>query len=58
MGRIIGDGGCFYQMDYLDKNAPATANASLIADFPADELYKQFGFEYTAPISVGMYKRY
>ncbi|CAI8770261.1 GNAT family N-acetyltransferase [Brevibacillus sp. IT-7CA2] len=79
MGRIIGDGGCFYQivdiavvpehqkkglgkvimqhlMDYLDKNAPKTAYVSLIADVPADKLYEQFGFAYTAPRSVGMYK--
>ncbi|WP_217367719.1 GNAT family N-acetyltransferase [Brevibacillus sp. DP1.3A] len=79
MGRIIGDGGCFYQivdiavvpehqkkglgkvimqhlMDYLDKNAPKTAYVSLIADVPADQLYEQFGFAYTAPRSVRMYK--
>ncbi|MBS4175006.1 GNAT family N-acetyltransferase [Bacillus sp. FJAT-49736] len=81
MGRIIGDGGCFYQIvdiavhpayqgnglgkvimmeitKFLDKHAPAQSYVSLIADSPADNLYKQFGFDYTAPSSVGMYKKY
>ncbi|MGZ9586720.1 GNAT family N-acetyltransferase [Paenibacillus marinisediminis] len=81
MGRIIGDGGCFYQvvdiavdpayqgrgfgklimseiMDYLENNAPKDSYVSLIADIPADQLYKQYGFDYTTPRSVGMYKRY
>ncbi|CAM4432088.1 GNAT family N-acetyltransferase [Paenibacillus tarimensis] len=81
MGRVIGDGGCFYQvvdiavdpdyqgkgygkmimtelMNYLDTNAPKDSYVSLIADVPADGLYKQYGFEYTAPKSVGMFKRY
>lgn len=81
MGRIIGDGGCFYQivdiavhptrqgqgigkqimsaiMDYLDNHAPSGVYVSLIADIPADELYKRFGFDYTSPKSVGMFKKY
>lgn len=81
MGRIIGDGGCFYQIvdiavdpihqgkglgklimaeitQYLDENAYKDSYVSLIADIPADRLYKKFGFEYTQPKSVGMYKRY
>lgn len=81
MGRIIGDGGCFYQivdiavepdyqgrglgktimselMDYLNDHAPEGAYVSLLADVPADRLYKQFGFDYTQPKSVGMYRRY
>ncbi|MED1202310.1 GNAT family N-acetyltransferase [Heyndrickxia acidicola] len=81
MGRIIGDGGCFFQIvdiavspdyqgmgigklimkeitNYLDKHAPKHAYVSLIADLPADQLYKKFGFDYTSPVSVGMYKKY
>ncbi|PZD96799.1 GNAT family N-acetyltransferase [Paenibacillus sambharensis] len=81
MGRIVGDGGCFYQvvdiavdpayqgkgygklimaelMGYLDNTAPKDSYVSLIADVPADGLYKQYGFEYTSPKSVGMFKRY
>ncbi|NGQ96837.1 GNAT family N-acetyltransferase [Brevibacillus sp. SYP-B805] len=81
MGRIIGDGGCFYQivdiavmpahqgkglgklimerlMHYLDTHAHPTAYVSLIADVPANQLYEKFGFQPTAPRSVGMYKRY
>jgi ribosomal protein S18 acetylase RimI-like enzyme len=81
MGRIIGDGGCFFQIvdiavdptyqgkgfgkivmteltKYLDENAPTHSYVSLIADLPADQLYKKFGFEYTQPRSVGMFKKY
>ncbi|MDQ0242640.1 GNAT superfamily N-acetyltransferase [Bacillus fengqiuensis] len=81
MGRIIGDGGCFYQIvdiavepayqgrglgkvimseltAYLNDFAPEAAYVSLLADVPADKLYRQFGFDYTQPKSVGMYKRY
>ena len=77
MGRIIGDGGCFFQVvdiavdpdhqgkglgkavmsvltEYLRHNVPSTAYVSLIADMPADRLYTQFGFEPTAPKSIGM----
>ncbi|AOZ94391.1 GNAT family N-acetyltransferase [Paenibacillus crassostreae] len=81
MGRIIGDGGCFYHIvdiavdpsyqgkglgkllmaeitQFLDENAFKDSYVSLIADSPADQLYKKFGFEYTYPKSVGMYKKY
>jgi len=77
MGRVIGDGGCFYQItdmavepahqgrglgkmimqalvEYLHREAPAGAYASLIADGPAKHLYAQFGFRDTAPASIGM----
>lgn len=80
MGRIIGDGGCFFQVtdiaimpehqgrglgktimaaltDYIEKQLPKTAYVSLIADVPANRLYKQFGFAETAPRSVGMARR-
>lgn len=81
MGRIIGDGGCFYQIvdiavnpayqgkglgkiimseltAYLEKHTLEGAYVSLLADVPADKLYKQFGFDYTEPRSVGMYRKY
>jgi ribosomal protein S18 acetylase RimI-like enzyme len=77
MGRVIGDGGLFYQVvdiavepahqrrglgkaivgkivDHLKHSAPAGAHVSLIADGEAHRLYSQFGFELTAPESVGM----
>jgi len=41
-------------VDWLEANAPKSAYVSLIADGPAKELYAQFGFEETAPVSVGM----
>jgi ribosomal protein S18 acetylase RimI-like enzyme len=81
MGRIIGDGGCFYQIvdiavkpayqgrglgkvimseltAYLQEHTHEGAYVSLLADVPADKLYQQFGFQYTQPRSVGMYRRY
>lgn len=81
MGRIVGDGGCFYQvvdiavrpehqgrglgkrimrelMAYVQAEVPASGYVSLIADGQAQHLYAQFGFEPTAPRSVGMaYRR-
>lgn len=80
MGRVIGDGGCFFQivdivvhpayqgygfgtaimkalMDWLRATAPKGAYVSLIADRPADRLYARFGFEETAPVSIGMATR-
>lgn len=42
---------------YLENNIPKNSYVSLIADVPADELYKKFGFEYSAPKSVGMVKK-
>lgn len=41
-------------VDWLQANAPRGAYVSLIADGPAKELYAQFGFAETAPVSVGM----
>jgi len=80
MGRVIGDGGCFFQvvdiavhpdvqgmgygklimseiMNYLREAVPARGIVSLLADVPADQLYAQFGFEYTSPKSEGMWWR-
>ena len=77
MGRIIGDGGCFFQvvdiavlpahqgkglgklimreiMQFIETEVPTSAYVSLIADGQAQELYAQFGFQHTAPASVGM----
>lgn len=77
MGRVIGDGGLFFQIvdiavlpehqarglgkqivgalvDHIRKHAPAGAYVSLIADGDAHHLYARFGFEPTAPRSVGM----
>lgn len=45
-------------MDYLDTHTFKGSYVSLIADSPADKLYQQFGFCYTAPGSVGMYRMY
>jgi GNAT superfamily N-acetyltransferase len=42
-------------VDWLEANAPKSAYVSLIADGPAKDLYAQFGFKETAPVSVGMY---
>ena len=41
-------------MNYLRENAPQSAYVCLIADNDAPTLYKKFGFEFTAPVSVGM----
>jgi ribosomal protein S18 acetylase RimI-like enzyme len=77
MGRLIGDGGCFFQvvdiavhpdhqgrglgktimeaiMGYVSRELPASAYVSLIADVPANKLYEKFGFQETAPRSLGM----
>ncbi|WP_306439779.1 GNAT family N-acetyltransferase [Staphylococcus marylandisciuri] len=45
-------------MNYLNQIAEAGTYVSLIADYPADQLYKQFGFEATEPEAGGMYRRY
>jgi ribosomal protein S18 acetylase RimI-like enzyme len=45
-------------MQYLEKHAPKSAYISLIADQTADHLYKQFGFQYTYPKSVGMFQKF
>ena len=80
MGRIIGDGGCFFQVtdiaiqpeyqgrglakwimaelsEFIETQLPKTAYVSLIADVPANKLYAQFGFDETAPRSVGMARK-
>ena len=77
MGRVVGDGGCFFQivdiavhpdyqrrgigiqimtrlMEHLRRTAPKSAYVSLIADGGATKLYEKFGFNLTAPASVGM----
>jgi ribosomal protein S18 acetylase RimI-like enzyme len=41
-------------MDYIHTNAPPSAYVCLIADDWAPALYRKFGFEFTAPKSVGM----
>lgn len=46
MGEIMG---------FLESQAPPLTYVSLIADVPADKLYRRFGFEYTAPGGLGMY---
>ena len=43
---------------YLDEHAYEGTYVSLLADIPADKLYKQFGFDYTFPRSCGMVKYY
>lgn len=80
MGRIIGDGGCHYQivdiavlpayqgqgwgaaimerlMQWIDANVPDTGYISLIADGDAKHLYAKYGFQDTAPASIGMAKK-
>ena len=80
MGRIIGDGGCHYQivdiavlptyqgqgwgtaimerlMEWVDINIPDTGYISLIADGDAKHLYAKYGFQNTAPASIGMAKK-
>jgi GNAT superfamily N-acetyltransferase len=77
MGRVVGDGGLFFQVvdiavepehqgrglgkaivgkisEYLREATPSGAYVSLIADGEAHRLYAQFGFEPTAPASIGM----
>ncbi|WP_178025140.1 GNAT family N-acetyltransferase [uncultured Paenibacillus sp.] len=44
-------------MAFLERHAPPQTYVSLIADAPADKLYRGFGFEYTAPGGHGMYWR-
>ncbi|WP_319496613.1 GNAT family N-acetyltransferase [uncultured Cohaesibacter sp.] len=41
-------------MDYVNRNLKSKAYVSIIADIPANRLYEQFGFEETAPDSIGM----
>ncbi|MCB1552565.1 MAG: GNAT family N-acetyltransferase [Xanthomonadales bacterium] len=39
---------------YIERAVPATAHVSLLADGQAYRLYQQFGFQPTAPHSIGM----
>ena len=39
---------------YLQHAVPSTGYVSLIADGPAKNLYAQFGFQPTEPVSIGM----
>ena len=41
-------------MDYIHAHAPESAYISLIADNHAPALYAKFGFQPTAPVSIGM----
>ncbi len=41
-------------MSYIDQNAPGSAYVALIADDHSPALYSKFGFEPTAPKSIGM----
>ena len=76
MGRIIGDGGLFFQIVDMAvepvhqgrglgkaimaalverlRTGARGAYVSLIADGEAHRLYAQYGFEPTAPVSIGM----
>ncbi|GAB2186312.1 GNAT family N-acetyltransferase [Roseibium sp. LAB1] len=42
---------------YIESTFPPSTYVSLIADVPANALYAQFGFEETAPGSLGMARR-
>jgi GNAT superfamily N-acetyltransferase len=53
-GRGLGKRIVAALVKWLRANAPKSAYVSLIADGPARDLYAQFGFEETAPESVGM----
>lgn len=44
-------------VSHLERSAPDKTFVSLIADGPADKLYRQFGFDYTYPEGQGMYLR-
>lgn len=41
-------------MDYINENAKESAYVCLLADDGAPALYKKFGFDFTAPRTVGM----
>ena len=41
-------------MEYIDATAPDSAYISLLADDGSPKLYRRFGFEFTAPSTVGM----
>ncbi|MGW8024306.1 GNAT family N-acetyltransferase [Staphylococcus xylosus] len=45
-------------MEYINTKSESGTYVSLIADYPADQLYVQFGFITTEPNSCGMYFKY
>ena len=45
-------------MSFIENHAEKGTYVSLIADYPADQLYKKFGFQSTEPKSGGMFKKY
>lgn len=51
LGKVI----MGHLMAFVDQKIDPLAYVSLIADRPADALYRQFGFVETAPDSLGMY---
>lgn len=53
-GKGVGKMIMAHLMDALQREAPAEAYVSLIADGRASDLYGQFGFASTAPASIGM----
>lgn len=53
-GRGLGKAIVEALIDHLHATAPSGAYVSLMADGEAHKLYSQFGFEHTAPRSVGM----
>jgi GNAT superfamily N-acetyltransferase len=80
MGRVIGDGGLFFEIvdiavvpahqrrglgkrimaaltAHLETHAPPSAHVMLLADGEAHRLYAQFGFQATAPASIGMERK-
>ncbi len=44
-------------LDALNARAPAGAFVSLLADSPSEALYRKFGFQASAPVSAGMFRR-
>lgn len=50
LGKVI----MKHMKNYIDTNLDKTACVTLLADVPADGLYKQFGFQESAPASIGM----
>lgn len=45
-------------MTYIDSVAEKGTYVSLMADYPADQLYEKFGFKSTEPYSKGMSIKY
>lgn len=50
LGKVI----MTHIQNHIDTAIDKTACVTLLADTPADQLYKQFGFEESAPASIGM----